>query len=90
MGPDSELYDKAKVWTFVKDPIVRGKVPLKLFDSKTRRNRLVNNPIVSGIVDAIRWFLKDNSARLGKLPMLEGKVPAEVACSETTIPITLA
>ena len=57
MGPDSELYDKAKVCTFVKDPIARGKVPLKLFDSKTRRNRLVNNPIVSGIVDAIRWFL---------------------------------
>ena len=73
----------------VKDPIVGGMVPLNLFESKLRFTRLVNNPIVSGIV-VRRRCLKDNFRRLGKLPMLEGKVPTEVACSETIIPITLA
>ena len=68
---------------------MRGRVPLNLFKSKSRRNRLINNPIVSGIVDVRRWLFRVKSTRLGKLPIVEGKVPSVVADSEAVIPMTL-
>ena len=64
-------------------------MPLKLLESKLRRNRLINNPIVSGIVDVRRWLFRVKSTRLGKLPIVEGKVPSVVAGTEVVIPMTL-
>ena len=51
---------------------------------------MVNDPIVSGIVDMRRMLLKYKLRRLGKLPIVEGKVPSVLEDRDQVMLMTLA